>query len=404
MPPIRIAGPITVMVALSTAVAAPDGPSSRPDEGSVAEQAFMVNPVQLTFAEQFAKAGEAYFNEDSSWIIFQAVVAPPPGETPSPHYAMYVARVQRDEDGHVTGLDEPVLLSAPDSANTCGWFHPTDPGVVLFGSTRVPPAEQDAPGYSRDRDRYTWQFPNEMNVCTRTVQAIVEANVEDSEVRAELLARADVEMAIPLWTQDGYCAEASWSPDGRCILYTGVDPETGDGDIHVRILETGESRTLVTAAGYDGGPFFSPDGKFICYRSDRRGDSALQLFVSALAFDEDGLPAGIQGEFALTDNEHVNWAPYWHPSGAFLVYATSEVGHHNYEVFAMPFDARYPERRHAPVRITHADGFDGLPVFSPDGTLMMWTAQRGDDLTNKGRPSSQLWLAEVVGWGHAIAR
>ncbi|MCH7570702.1 MAG: PD40 domain-containing protein [Deltaproteobacteria bacterium] len=47
------------------------------------------------------------------------------------------------------------------------------------------------------------------------------------------------------------------------------------------------------ADGYDGGPFFSPDQKRICYRSDRKGDHLLQLFVSDLAFNENGTIVGV---------------------------------------------------------------------------------------------------------------
>ncbi|MEQ8911787.1 MAG: hypothetical protein RIE03_05810, partial [Pseudomonadales bacterium] len=48
-----------------------------------------------------------------------------------------------------------------------------------------------------------------------------------------------------------------------------------------------------------------------------------------------------------------------------------------------------------PVRITQADGADVLPVFSPDGRYLMWTAQRGELAEGEQRPSSQLWIAEV---------
>ncbi len=46
------------------------------------------------------------------------------------------------------------------------------------------------------------------------------------------------------------------------------------------------------------------------------------------------------------------------------------------------------------VRITHAEGFDGLPVFSRDGKTMIWCAQRGPLAEGEGRPSSQVWVAE----------
>lgn len=359
-------------------------------------EAFLTDHVQLTFADEFYKAGEAYFSPDSDWIIFQAVPTPPQGEAPSEHYDMYVARINRDSSGAVTGLGDSILLSEPGSANTCGWFHPTEPGVVLFGSTIVPPAGDERPGYSREGSRYTWAFPTEMEIVTRTVKEIVEAEVRDPAKRAALLSRPDLHRGVPLFDREGYDAEGSWSPDGRSILYTAVDAETGDGDLWVYHVETGEKLPIVTEPGYDGGPFFSADGKYITYRSDRRDDNLLQLFVAELDFDSRGLPVGIKAEHALTDNGDVNWCPFWHPSGRYLVYATSSVGHQNYEVFAIPFNKDQPDRQPEPVRVTHATGFDGLPVFNATGSHMMWTAQRGADEINAGRASSQLWIARVA--------
>ncbi len=96
----------------------------------------------------------------------------------------------------------------------------------------------------------------------------------------------------------------------------------------------------------------------------------------------------------MTDNTHVNWAPYWHPSGRHIAYATSEIGHDNYEVFLIDADAgdersptKYGTRRR---RVTRAEGFDGLPVFDAQGARMMWTSQRGPER------SSQVWIADFV--------
>ena len=357
-----------------------------------AEEPFLADLVQLTTPDAFSRAGEAYFSPDGRWIIFQAV---PTGATTNA-YAMYVARLARDErSGLISGLTDITQVSPPDSVNTCGWFHPTLPGVVLFGCARGPLSDDQPAGYSRDRSRYTWAFPREMEIVTRTVRAVVEREVRDEGMRARLLARADVDQPQPMWTGDGYDAEASWTADGRAVLHTWMDPQTQDANIYVRILETGERRPLVVAEGYDGGPFFSPDGKWICYRSDRRGDNMLQLFVAELTFDQAGLPSGIAREIQLTDNDAVNWAPFWHPDGRFLAYATSQVGHDNYEVFAIPFDPADPKPAE-PARITDAPGFDGLPVFNARASLMMWTAQRGDDSANAGRASSQLWIARTT--------
>jgi Tol biopolymer transport system component len=119
----------------------------------------------------------------------------------------------------------------------------------------------------------------------------------------------------------------------------------------------------------------------------------LQLYVAELAFNEDGAIIGISSEHQLTDNVHVNWGPFWHPNGRFLIYATSEVGHHNYELYVCDADSgehdgttRYGTRKR---RVTHAEGFDGLPAFNALGNVLMWTSKR---LTN----TSQLWTAPFI--------
>jgi TolB protein len=359
-----------------------------------AESRFLTHHVQLTMADDFCKAGEAYFSPDMNWVIFQAIPQPKEGETAGEYYLMYVAKFTHDETGRINGIEAPIQLSPDGSSNTCGWFHPTVPGLVLFGCTLAPPDIEQAGGYSRDKDRYSWAFPNEMEVVSRTVPEIVASSVDDKAQQAMLLTRGDAHQAVPIFSAAGYDAEGSWSPDGRAIMYTNVAPGTKEGDIYVYLPEVNETHALVTAPGYDGGPFFSPDGKYICYRSDRNNDNLLQVFVAELTFDERGLPVGVKREIKLTDNLHVNWAPFWHPSGKFLVYATSEVGHHNYEVFAVSFNPETCPHIAQTQRITHAEGFDGLPVFSSDGRYLMWTAQRGSDRANNGRATSQIWLAE----------
>jgi len=333
--------------------------------------------VQLTFEDQFLKAGESYFSPDDSMIIFQGIEQPAEGEAPDEFYAMYVGDVVRDADGQISSMANIRRISPEGSANTCGWFHPTRPGIVIFGSTVTPPVASDAPGYQRGGGRYKWQFPPEMN--------IVEVDLAKADGTADSLKTL-------IEASDAYIAECSYSPDGRHLLYCSL--ESGEGDLFVRDERTGTVTRIVEAAGYDGGPFFSPDGRRICFRSDRTGDNLLQIFVGELAFNREGTIVGIEREFQLTDNGHVNWAPYWTTNGRALVYATSEMGHQNYEVFMVDADdgrasasrgtAKYGTTR---TRITHAPGFDGLPVFNRDGSVMMWTSQRGAD------SSSQLWCA-----------
>ena len=361
-------------------------PSAVQTDWREAESGVLADYVQLTSREDYLKAGEAYFNHDASWVIFQAQPVPAEGEAANPNYEMYAAPLERDGSGAVTGLGDAIQLSKPGSANTCGWWHPTEAGLVMFGSTTEPPSEENQPGYQRGSGRYTWAFPSEMEIVT--------ARISDGKATR----------TTPVFNRDGYDAEGSWSPDGRHVLYANVNNEKSerlgrpDADLWVFDSKTGLHTQLVEAEGYDGGPFFSPDGTWITYRSDRRGDNLLQLFIAELEFDGSGRIVGVRREVQLTDNQHVNWAPYWHPSSRYLVYASSEVSHRNYEVFAIEaLDARgEPIENPTPSRVTHAAGFDGLPVFTADGSLMMWTSQRGATVAGEERPSSQVWIASYL--------
>ncbi len=383
-------------------------PAAAPLDWKALEAGILADQVQLTFPEKYAKAGESYFSADGKWIIFQAVErvsgAAPAANEP---YAMYVAPVKREGD-RIVGLGEAIRISEPESANTCGFFHPTEAWRVIFGSTVVKPGNEAAGGYQRGTSRYKWMMPNEMEIVSKVVQPIYRA--EKGPKLTEEIEFSDAELAgKPLFAHNGYDAECAYSPDGRFVVYASAEPDSIHPDLWVLDTQTGERRVIVEKDGYDGGPFFSPCGKRICYRSDRAGNDLLQLYVAELKF-ENGTIVGIERETALTADENVNWGPFWHPSGAFIVYATSEVGHHNYEVFgievpAVDAIASREMRTLKKQRVTSADGFDGLPVFDSTGTWMMWTSQRGGKIEGEERPSSQVWAARVdAAWRPGAAR
>ena len=85
----------------------------------------------------------------------------------------------------------------------------------------------------------------------------------------------------------------------------------------------------------------------------------------------------------------MSWAPFYHPSGEYLVFNTNEHGFKNFELYIV--DA---EGKSKPVRVTDTDKFDGLASFTSDGKRMTWTSQRGSNKT------SQVHLAD---WNHEAA-
>jgi Tol biopolymer transport system component len=144
-------------------------------------------------------------------------------------------------------------------------------------------------------------------------------------------------------------------------------------------------RQLTNVDGYDGGPFFSPDDQWIIFRSDRQQEHMLQLF----AISVDG-----QHEVQLTsDLNTVNWAPYFHPRGKYIVWTQADYSRGpqgaNFDLYTMEIDRDGDTLRGGETtRITFDPKADVLPVFSPDGKKLMWTSSRGED------GSSQLWIAD----------
>ena len=348
-------------------------PAVSPSASGGGTEPGLVQPTQLTFPDRFAKAGEAYFDPSGRRIVFQAIEWKAPGEPESEHYAMYVADVGRGAAGQSAfSLSNIRRVSPRGSANTCGWFHPTDSNRLLFCSTLGPPGNAPAPGYQRDGRTYRWSFPPEMRVVELDLR-------KDGTDPANLKVLAGDGKA--------YTAESSLTGDGRTLLFTSL--RDGNGELYVKDLATGKETRLTSAPGYDGGPFFSPDESRVIWRGDRAENNLLQLYAGRVLRDADGRIVGLADERPLTADEHVNWAPFFTPDGRAAVFASSRVSHRNYEVFVVPVppaNCPMPEPR----RVTEAEGADLLPVVSPDGRWLMWTSQRGEGRT------SQLWIAALA--------
>ena len=92
----------------------------------------------------------------------------------------------------------------------------------------------------------------------------------------------------------------------------------------------------------------------------------------------------------MTDFQSISWAPFYHPSGEYVIFTSNKLGFSNFELFIV--DA---EGKREPIRVTFTDGFDGLPVFTPDGRKLSWASARTED----GSP--QIFIAD---WNHEAAQ
>ncbi len=152
-------------------------------------------------------------------------------------------------------------------------------------------------------------------------------------------------------------------------------------DIYVMSADGSDVRRLTDVKGYDGGPFFSPDGRRICWRRFSVEGATAEVYTMNI----DG-----SDQRKITRMGVMSWAPYYHPSGEYLIFATNKHGFSNFELYMIDV-----EGRGAPVRVSYAPEFDALPSFSWDGTKLTWTSRRS------AKKTSQIFIAD---WNHEAAQ
>lgn len=331
-----------------------------------ANDRFMADVRQLTLAG--ARSGEGYFRQDGQYLVFQSE-----RESQNPFYQIYLMNLQ-------TGTTQRV--SPGFGKTTCAWVHPTDE-KVLFASTHLDRQARDkqtaefkvrAEGNKR---RYAWDYDENYDLFV-------------TDFAGKNHRRLTQEM--------GYDAEGSYSPDGEWIVFAsnraGYTEKLSDDeakifkvdpsymiDLYLMRANGKEVKRLTTSRGYDGGPFFSADGKLLTWRRFAPDARSAEIFV----MNTDGT-----GERQLTKFGAISWAPFFHPSGDYLIFASNLSGGHNFELYLVRADGQGKL-----VQVTNHEAFDSLPVFSPDGRSLAWTATRSGD------GKAQIFMA---GWDDRAAR
>lgn len=112
------------------------------------------------------------------------------------------------------------------------------------------------------------------------------------------------------------------SPDGRTLVYC-APRETGGArnfDIYSIPIEGGEEQRLTTHPGYDDGPDYSPDGRWIWFNSDRSGSWDLWRMPASGAGPND------ERAERMTRDEWEDWFPHPSPDGRWIVFLSFEKG------------------------------------------------------------------------------
>jgi len=345
-------------------LAACKGASAPPKEPVTVETkaASLPDEVHLVDLRQLTHGGEnaeAYWSFDGLELILQAR---PMGAGCDRIFRMRV------------GDDPPVLVpvSSGQGATTCSYFLPGNERVIFasthLGGAACPPRPDRSQGY-------VWALYDSYD--------IFRANADGSGITR-------------LTDTPGYDAEGTVCKKDGSIVFTSVR----DGDLELyRMDADGKNvRRLTHTPGYDGGAFFNDDCTKIVWRASRpKEGQALDEYRGLLSR---GLvrPTKLEIYVANADGsdpvqvtylDAASFAPFWHPSQKRIVFSSNygDPKGREFDIFAIDVDGTKLER------ITSAPGFDGFPMFSPDGRFLAFASNRA---TAPGAHDTNVFIARWV--------
>ena len=308
------------------------------------------NVRQLTFGGNNA---EAYWSPDGQDLVFQSDWDAINPQGCDQQFVMSAAA------GAGRSGDGARLVSTGLGRTTCGYY--LADGRVVYASTH--PGGDACPVTAASlTGRYVWDIFPTYDIF------VADADGSNTEV---------------LVGGEGYDAEMTVSPDGRYGVFTST--RSGDLELWRLDLETGEVLQLTDTLGYDGGAFFSPDGTKIVWRASRPTGEAAAEYRRLL--DDDTVQPGALNLFVanadgsdarqITDLPGANWAPFFHPSGEQILFAsnhhTLDQGGREFDLFLVDLEGGAPER------VTFSGTFDAFPMFSPDGSRLVFASNRRAD-------------------------
>lgn len=312
---------------------------------------------------------EAYWNFSNSQLVFQAS-NDKWGASCDQIFIM-------DADKEYSSITPP-MVSTGKGRTTCSYFLPGDT-TFLYASTHLamdtcPPVPHRGPN-----GEYVWPIYPEFDIFTADVDGMILEQLTDDP---------------------GYDAEATVSPNGDKIVFTSL--RSGDLEIYTMNIDGSDVKQITSDLGYDGGAFFSPDGEYLIWRSSRPESEEEKAQYKELL--SQGLVQPTKMELyiskadgsdirQLTDLGGANWAPFFHPSGEKVLFASN---HHSksgrlFNLFIIGLDGSGLEQ------VTFDTVFDSFPMFSFDGTKIAFSSNRGNGADPNARGgATNVFIADWV--------
>lgn len=267
----------------------------------------------------------------------------------------------------------PRKISLEGGRTTCSYFLPGD-SLVLFGSTHGTDAACPSRPERRSDGKYVWPIYPSFDIYVSDLQGRIRRQLTRTE---------------------GYDAEATVSPKGDRIVFTSM--RDGDLDLYTMDLDGGNVKRVTNTLGYDGGAFFSPDGTKLIWRASRMKNNVEEAEYKQLLSEGLVMPTNMELMVAnadgsdvrkITDLGQANWAPFWHPSGQKIIFASNHTAKRGFPftLYLIDLDGTGLEQ------VSFSEQFDAFPVFSPDGKHLVFSSNRA----NNGTRETNLFLAEWI--------
>lgn len=326
------------------------------------QEVHLKNVRQLTFGGDNA---EAYWSFDDAKLVFQAKNE----KWGASCDQIYVMDADQDlSDGSI-----PQLVSTGKGRTTCSYFMPGNESIIYAsthaGDPNCPPEPQ-----RRADGKYVWPIYSDFDIYTADLDGNIIQRLTD---------------------EPGYDAEATLSPQGDKIVFTSI--RSGDLELYTMDIDGSNVQQVTSGLGYDGGAFFSPDGTKLIFRASRpTTEEDIKVYKDLL---QEGLVMPTQMELywcnvdgsnltKITDLGNANWAPFFHPSGEKVIFASNYKSKRGFpfNLYMINLDGTGLEQ------ITYDDTFDSFPMFSYDGSQLVFASNRN----NGGTRETNLFLADWV--------
>jgi len=327
------------------------------------EEVHLKNIVQLTNGGDNA---EAYWSFDNKQLVFQSNAE---------KWGLACDQIFVFDPFNENILDDnkPKMISTGMGRTTCSYFMP-DNKSIIYSSTHLGDKNCPAEPAPREDRKYVWPI------------------YEDFDI---FVSDLDGKIIKQLTDDPGYDAEPTVSPTGDKIVFTSL--RSGDLELYTMNIDGSDVKQVTHELGYDGGAFFSPDGTKLIFRSSRpKTDEEVKEYKDLL---KQGLVLPTNMELyvcnidgsdlkKITDLGQANWAPFFHPSGNKVIFASNHTAKRGFpfNLYMVDLDGNNLEQ------ITFGSAFNAFPMFSPDGKYLVFSSNRN----NKGTRDTNLFLAEWV--------